>query len=125
MREEQLISGEPVYRYSLFDKIALHGIYSIVFRLSGVSVKFMKYMYAEMRRRTKYGLGSSRYFECEGTSYIQLGLLVDGLAITMPGLAPRAFEPLGPMLLSTPCRAMGLSAAIKLAREPVARLSRG
>ena len=57
-------------------------------------------------------------------AYIQLGLLVDGLAVTIPGLAPGALEPLGPMLLSTPCKATGLSAAMKPVREPVARLSR-
>lgn len=52
---------------------------------------------------------------------IQSGLLVEGLATTMPAAAPGASEPLEPMLLSTPWRAIGLSEAMKLVREPVSR----
>ena len=54
-------------------------------------------------------------------SCLQLGFDVDGLATTIPGLAPGAFDPVDPMLLRTPCSAIGLSVAMKLSKEPVAR----
>ena len=54
-------------------------------------------------------------------SHVQLGFVVEGLATNMPGAAPGAREPLGPRLFKMPWRAIGLSDAIKLEREPVAR----
>ena len=53
--------------------------------------------------------------------YVQLGLVVDGLATRIPGAAPGASDPLDPKLFSMPCRAMGLSVVMKLDKEPVAR----
>ena len=53
---------------------------------------------------------------------VQFGFDVEGLATTMPALAPGALDPVDPILFSTPCSATGLSLAIKLAREPVPRL---
>ena len=55
------------------------------------------------------------------SNYLQLGFDIDGLAMTIPELAPGAFDPLDPILLRTPCSAIGLSLAMKLSKEPVAR----
>ncbi len=54
---------------------------------------------------------------------LQSGLDVEGLATTKPDAVPGALDPVEPMLLSTPCSAMGLSEAMKLDSEPVARSS--
>jgi len=81
-----------------------------------------KYAMIQQRKANSAEVGSD-VLKSKQRHHIQLGLVVDGLAITTPGLAPGALEPSGPMLLSTPCRAMGLSAAMKFAREPLARLS--
>ena len=54
----------------------------------------------------------------------QSGLLLDGPAMTRPEAAPETLAPLGPMLLRTPCRAIGLSEEMKLSSEPVARMRR-
>lgn len=46
--------------------------------------------------------------------YSQSGLLLDEPPTTTPEAAPDAFAPVAPMLLRTPCNAMGPSVAIKL-----------
>lgn len=46
--------------------------------------------------------------------HLQSGLLLEGLATTTPEAAPGTFAPFAPMLLRTPCSAMGLSVAMKL-----------
>lgn len=56
-------------------------------------------------------------------SGLQFGFDVEGLATTNPDAAPGTLDPVEPMLFSTPCNAMGLSAAMKLESEPVARSS--
>lgn len=55
--------------------------------------------------------------------HLQLGLDVEGLATSKPDAAPGALDPVDPRLLSTPCSATGLSEAMKLESEPVARSS--
>ena len=60
--------------------------------------------------------------DSRGTNYLQSGLVVDGLATTIPELAPGALLPEDPMLFSTPWRAIGLSVATKLSSDPVALL---
>jgi len=60
-------------------------------------------------RRKKFGL--------------PFGFEVEGLATTNPDAAPGTLDPVEPILFSTPCNAIGLSEAMKLESEPVARSS--
>ena len=55
--------------------------------------------------------------------YLQFGLLVEGLAITMPEAAPWSLAPLEPMLANIPPKAVVDSDDRKLARSPEALAS--
>lgn len=55
------------------------------------------------------------------TKDIQLGSLLLGLAMTIPGLAPAVNAPSGPMLFSRPCKAIGVSLDRNESSDPVAR----
>lgn len=59
----------------------------------------------------------------ERRSRLQFGSDFEGLATTKPAAAPGTLDPVEPILFSTPCNAIGLSEAMKLESEPVARSS--
>ena len=50
---------------------------------------------------------------------------MDGDATTIPELAPGTLDPEAPMLLRTPCKAIGLSEANQDVKDPVALASSG
>ena len=52
---------------------------------------------------------------------VQLGLLLLGLATTIPFFAPDTLEPVDPILFKTPCIATGLSDVSHDDSAPVAR----
>ena len=57
----------------------------------------------------------------QSNGHVQSGFSFVGLATTKPKATPTAFDPADPMLFRMPCRAIGLSEAMKSSSDVVAR----